>query len=78
MILTVIRWIFAALLTVIQAGAFLDGAWFVWISGLLTALYLTISPAAFRGRTGIGYMLPLLGLLSLFLFCSYLDMTVAT
>ena len=38
---------------------------------------LTISPVAFRRRTGIGYMLPLFGLLSLFLLCSYLDMTAA-
>jgi hypothetical protein len=78
MILTAIRWIFVALLTLIQAGAFLEGVWLVWISGLLTALYLTISPAAFRSRTGIGYMLPLVGLLSVFLFCSYLDMNAAT
>jgi hypothetical protein len=77
MILTATRWIFVALLAVIQAGAFLEGAWFVWISGLLTALYLTVSPAAFRSRTGIGYMLPLFGLLALFLYCSYMDMTAA-
>jgi hypothetical protein len=77
MILTVIRWILVALLTLIQAGAFLEGVWLVWISGLLTALYLTISPAAFRSRTGIGYMLPLFGLLALFLYCSYMDMTAA-
>jgi hypothetical protein len=75
MILTVIRWILVALLTLIQAGACFEGVWLVWFSGLLTALYLTVSPVAFRNRTGIGYMLPLFGLLSLFLFCSYLDMT---
>jgi hypothetical protein len=78
MILTVIRWMLVALLTLIQAGAFLEGAWLVWISGLLTALYLTVPPVAFRARTGIGYILPLFGLLSLFLYCSYLDMNAAT
>lgn len=69
----ILRWFLCFIVTVIQAGAFLEHSWGTAITGLLLALFLTVDPAQVRARTKYSYWLVLSALIMLFFAGSVFD-----